>query len=134
MRSAEFIVTGSMKFPCRKRKCRKTRRRRDPEAASAENDRSRMQLAADTTKCKKIKSRFSFRVIATYQSKTALQKRKMSTRCVLRVGWSLSFRRKRDFHFWQLQQVAILYLLYLFKCEIVLDYVSFIILTIIEHN
>ena len=73
MRSIEFIATGSMKFSCKKRKCRKTRRRRDPEAASAENDRSRMQLAADTTKCKKIEFRFSFLVTATlYQSKTTL--------------------------------------------------------------
>lgn len=75
-RSVEFIAIGSMKFSCKKRKCRKTRCKRDPEAASAENDRSRMQLTADTTKCKKIESRFSFLVIATlYQStKTTLKK------------------------------------------------------------
>ena len=74
--AVEFIAIGSMKFSCKKRKCRKTRCKRDPEAASAENDRSRMQLTADTTKCKKIESRFSFLVIATlYQStKTTLKK------------------------------------------------------------
>jgi len=49
MHGAEFIASWSMKSPCRKRKCHKTRREADPEAVSAENDRrSRMQLAVDT--------------------------------------------------------------------------------------